>query len=208
MRNFQKCLIRFAEAKGKQAVFLENHLAALRHKAALSVECVFLDARDAQVAPGYFKKAILEAEGEWSQHRKLYDTRGSIRGTVPPGFAYLQVGFGPQAGYAKVVEDEESWQGDFGRGVLEGLLEHPDTGIPLHRRKRDDFEEGQGAHPRLRPVVRPLRLDQVALSRGIDARKWNPEASHGAVCVWRSARHLRRVGRRCLHAASSHMPSA
>ena len=136
------------------------------------------------MVPGYFKKAILECEEEWSQHKKLYDTRGSIRGSVPPGFAYFAVGFGLQAGYAHHVEDEATWPKDFGRDVLEGLLEHPvtaasaalairpastrpakppvappcmqlaclhdahergwtparqDTGIPLNRRKREDF---------------------------------------------------------------------
>ena len=90
----------------------------------MSVECIFLEARDFDVAPGYFKKAILECEEEWSQHRKLYDTRGSIRGAVPPGFAYFAVGFGLQAGYAHHVEDEATWPKDFGRDVLEGLLEH------------------------------------------------------------------------------------
>ena len=79
------------------------------------------------MVPGYFKKAILECEEEWSQHKKLYDTRGSIRGSVPPGFAYFAVGFGLQAGYAHHVEDEATWPKDFGRDVLEGLLEHPVT---------------------------------------------------------------------------------
>lgn len=105
----------------------------------MSIECIPLDERDARVAPGYFKKAILECEEEWSQHRKLYETHGSIRGTVPPGFSYFAAGFGLQAGYAHVVEDDDAWRRDFGRDVLEGLLESPDSGIPVGRRRKDDF---------------------------------------------------------------------
>lgn len=76
---------------------------------------------------------------EWSQHRKLYDTKGTIRGTVPPGFSYFAAGFGLQAGYAHHIEDDEGWRADFGRDVLEGLLEHDEAGIPLNRRRREDF---------------------------------------------------------------------
>ena len=36
----------------------------------------------------------------------------------------------------KFVLNEEEWPRDFGRDVLEGLLEHPDAGIPLARRKK------------------------------------------------------------------------
>jgi len=58
---------------------------------------------------------------------------------VPPGFSYFAVTFGLQAGYAHVVEDDAAWPPHFGRDVLEGLLEHPDTGIPLQRRRREEF---------------------------------------------------------------------
>lgn len=46
-----------------------------------------------------------------------------------------------QAGYAHVVEDEAEWPAHFGRDVLEGLLEHPDCGIPLQRRRREEFSK-------------------------------------------------------------------
>ncbi|KAL1525720.1 hypothetical protein AB1Y20_020564 [Prymnesium parvum] len=139
VRNFQKCLIQFCAEKGKCAVFVESYFASQRHKSAMKIECIPLDERDAKAAPGFFKKAILESEGDWSQHRKLYDTKGSIRGTVPPGFSYFAVTFGLQAGYAHVVEDDAAWPPHFGRDVLEGLLEHRDTGIPLQRRRREEF---------------------------------------------------------------------
>ena len=142
-RNFQKCLIQMFASRGQEVAFVETHMAAGmgRPRPSMAIECIPLDTRDAAAAPGYFKKAILECDEEWSQHKKLYDTRGCIRGTVPPGFSYFAVGFGIQAGYAHAIEDEAGWNRDFGRNVLEGLLEHEDAGIPLKRRRKDDFDK-------------------------------------------------------------------
>ena len=90
-------------------------------------------------------QALLECDEEWSQHKKLYTTRGSVRGVVPPGFAYFDVGFGLQEGFAHVIENEAEWKAEFGRDVLEGLLDHPDAGIPLARRKKPSAEASRGA---------------------------------------------------------------
>ena len=40
-------------------------------------------------------------------------------------------------------QDTDSWPNDFGRDVLEGILEHEDSGIPLARRKAEPFERLQ-----------------------------------------------------------------
>lgn len=146
-RNFQKCLVRMFEQRGAQLVFLEQHLSrgsgggGVPSRVTMAIECVPLPARDAAAAPGYFKKAVLEAGEEWSQHKKLYETGGNARGKVPPGFAYFAVSFGLQAGYAHVIEDEAGWDVDFGRETLEGLIEHEGAGIPLKRRPRLAFDE-------------------------------------------------------------------
>ena len=47
-----------------------------------------LPQRDAGAASGYFKQELREAEGEWSQHKKVYETGGCVRGKVPHGFSY------------------------------------------------------------------------------------------------------------------------
>lgn len=144
-RNFQKCLVRMFAARGAQLVFLEQHLrlgsAGLPSRDTMAIECIPLPARDAAAAPGYFKKAILECDEEWSQHKKIYDTGGCVRGTVPAGFSYFAVSFALQAGYAHVVENEAEWNTDFGRETVEGLIEFDGAGIPLKRRPPLPFEE-------------------------------------------------------------------
>ena len=177
VRNFQKCLIRMLDAKGQQAVFLEQHSAPSRllegasmgglggvgggsGRASLAVECVPLSNRDGQAAPAYFRKAILEAGEEWSVHRKLYETKGNVRGTVPPGFSYFACTFGVHAGYATVIEDEATWAKDFGRDVLEGILEHPDAGIPLARRRKEPFERLQQRVTAVTEAFRPFDWTQ------------------------------------------------
>ena len=62
-----------------------------------------------QAAPAYFRKAILESGDEWSQHRKLYETKGTVRGSIPPGFSYFCFGFGVHSGYATVIENSDEW---------------------------------------------------------------------------------------------------
>ena len=161
VRNFQKCVIRMLEARGQHAVFLEQHYAPggrgaaevlqgaaaaaqFGSKSSMRIECVPLTSRDGNAAPAYFRKAILESGEEWSQHRKLHELKnGTVRLTVPSGFSYFCVSFGIASGYATVIEDTDSWPNDFGRDVLEGILEHEDSGIPLARRKAEPFERLQ-----------------------------------------------------------------
>ena len=155
VRNFQKCYIRMLEASEQAAVFLEQHMAPMNMSTlgpgasagmiggSMRIECVPLTARDGKAATGFFRKAILESGEEWSQHRKLYETKGTVRGSIPPGFSYFCVGFGIHAGYATVIENQDEWPADFGRDVLEGILEHEDSGIPLARRGKEPFERLQ-----------------------------------------------------------------
>ena len=44
---------------------------------------------------------------------------------------------------ATVIENQDDWPRDFGRDVLEGILEHPDAGIPLARRRKEPFDKMQ-----------------------------------------------------------------
>ena len=138
MRNFKKCLVRMFASRGKTCVFLETcsrrttgsmgafAAAGGRHA---TVECVPIPDSVAESAPMYFKKAIDEAESEWSTHdsKKCLSTAPpkGLRQTVPEGFPYFHVEFDMRGGFAHVIDDETRWRNDFGRDVLCGLLDLP-----------------------------------------------------------------------------------
>lgn len=71
-------------------------------------------------------QAIEEAESEWSQHnaKKLIDTRTKgLRSSIPKNFPYFHVEFGLGGGYAHVIDDESQFKPQFGREVLQGILQ-------------------------------------------------------------------------------------
>jgi hypothetical protein len=54
-----------------------------RRPATLSRRCyLLLTTYYFLVTLGYFKQALLECDEEWSQHKKLYTTKGSVRGVA------------------------------------------------------------------------------------------------------------------------------
>ena len=85
----------------------------------------------AERAPMYFKKAIDEAESEWSTHdsKKCISTAPpkGLRGAVPPNFPYFHVEFNMAGGFVHVIDDDDKWRVDFGRDVLIGLLDLPEN---------------------------------------------------------------------------------
>ena len=99
--------------------------------------------RDSPMGPsGYFKKAILESDEQWSQNKKLVDTRGKgVRRSIPKGFPYFAVDFGMDGGYAHVVEDEAQFPAHFGAEVIGGMLDLPVSA--WLRPKPVGFEEEQ-----------------------------------------------------------------
>ncbi|KIY96411.1 hypothetical protein MNEG_11553 [Monoraphidium neglectum] len=93
-------------------------------------------------APLYYKQAIEHAESEWSQHhaKRLIDTKTKgLRGSVPPGFPYFY--FGYSAGYLHVIDDESTFDREFGRQVAVGLLRLPAE--EMHRRQRAEPQAAQ-----------------------------------------------------------------
>ena len=67
-------------AQGKDVVFMETAKALGDARSHAVVEAVPLPPKAAAKAPLYFKKAIDDASGEWSQHhaKRLIDTRTKV----------------------------------------------------------------------------------------------------------------------------------
>lgn len=79
---FMSCITRMFEAQKKDVVFIETVM-ALRKQYHTCVHAIPLSDELGEVAPMYFKKAILESDTEWSQNKKLVDTRKKgIRSSV------------------------------------------------------------------------------------------------------------------------------
>lgn len=81
MRNFKKCLYKMFAQQGLGVLFLETCFGggfAAKHAV---VDCVPVPLDAASRAPFVFKKAIDEAESEWSQHdaKKCISTAGKAR---------------------------------------------------------------------------------------------------------------------------------
>ncbi|KAJ2967008.1 hypothetical protein NUW58_g10536 [Xylaria curta] len=73
IRNFMKCLTRLYHDQGREVVFYENAAAPQRHMhAAMQAVPIPYDLGD--TAPAFFKEAMLSADEEWSQHKKIIDT--------------------------------------------------------------------------------------------------------------------------------------
>jgi hypothetical protein len=147
LQYFKKHLIKMfaAEKPPRLPVFIET-VYSVASQAHAIIECVPLPKNEYLDAPIYFKKAILEADEEWSQHRKLIDThrKGGFRTAVPKGFPYFSVEFGTDGssagGYAHVIEDVEQFSRSFGLDILCGMLgESPQ--IVLRQRKQPFAQE-------------------------------------------------------------------
>eukprot|EP00741_Cyanophora_paradoxa_P004323 tig00000792_g4197.t1 len=144
--GFRRALERMFDEQRKVPVFMETcfNFGRMPHT---FIECVPLPRKLANDAPMYFKQALLNADEEWSTHKKVIDTRGKgLRRSVPKDFPYFHVEFGGQeagGGFAHVIEDEKVFPWYFGREVLAGMLDlNPDSYM---RPKRLGFERERAA---------------------------------------------------------------
>ena len=130
MRNFKKCLVRMFAQQGKDCCFIETAMKFGHGGRHGIVECIPIPQEIAVNAPMYFKKAIDEAESEWSTHdaKKCLSTAPpkGLRGTIPENFPYFHVEFNMRGGFVHVIDDETKWKSNFGRNILIGLLDLPE----------------------------------------------------------------------------------
>ncbi|MCD7462203.1 hypothetical protein HAX54_047999 [Datura stramonium] len=143
-RNFKKCLIMMFGKQEKDLIFLETVMSLARQKRHCLVECIPLSKEVAKQAPLYFKKAIDEAEDEWSQHnaKKLIDTSvKGLRASIPKDFPYFHVEFGLNKGFVHVIDDEKQFSSSFGLNVIRGMLKLPPE--DMHQRQRRESVDTQ-----------------------------------------------------------------
>ncbi|KAK7390931.1 hypothetical protein VNO78_19143 [Psophocarpus tetragonolobus] len=144
IRNFKKCLIMMFAKQEKEVVFLETVMGLAQQRRHCMVECIPLPQDIAKEAPLYFKKAIDEAEDEWSQHnaKKLIDTsQKGLRNSIPKHFPYFHVEFGLNKGFVHVIDDEKQFNSNFGLNVVRGMLHLAEE--DMYRRRRYEAVEVQ-----------------------------------------------------------------
>ncbi|NWV97089.1 C19L2 protein, partial [Machaerirhynchus nigripectus] len=114
-RMFRNALVKMFEAKDLDCVFLETNLST-KKRYHMVYECIPLPKEVGDMAPIYFKKAIMESDEEWSMNKKLIDLSSKdIRKSVPKGLPYFSVDFGLQGGFAHVIEDQHNFPHYFGK---------------------------------------------------------------------------------------------
>ncbi|KAH6856181.1 CwfJ C-terminus 1-domain-containing protein-like protein [Chaetomium sp. MPI-CAGE-AT-0009] len=154
LRNFMKSLTRAYHEQGRDVLFYENAAAPHRrpHAALVAVPVPYdLGA----TAPAFFREAMLSADEEWAQHRKILDTakrareglgKLAFRRTLAREMPYFHVWFDLDGGLGHIVEDAERWpKGDlFARGIIGGMLDCEPDVIKRQGRwsRNDDRVEG------------------------------------------------------------------
>lgn len=139
LRNFMKSLTRMYHDQGRAVLFYENAAAPGRRRHAALV-AVPVPWEFGDTAPAFFREAMVSADEEWAQHKKVIDTgkrareeglgRMAFRRSLAKEMPYFHVWFTLDGGLGHVVEDEGRWpRGDqFAREVIGGMVDaEPDV---------------------------------------------------------------------------------
>lgn len=120
---FRKGLTKMFEDIDQDSIFIETCVSP-KFQHHMSIECIPVPREKVDIAPMYFKKALMECETEWSQNKKVIDltSEKDIRRAVPKGFPYFSVMFGLGNGFAHVIEDNRRFPHYFGKEVVGGIL--------------------------------------------------------------------------------------
>ncbi|XP_074160456.1 CWF19-like protein 2 isoform X1 [Sminthopsis crassicaudata] len=123
IQSFRKALVKMFEDKELDCIFLETNM-NMNKRYHMVYECIPLPKDIGDMAPIYFKKAIMESDEEWSMNKKLIDLSSrDIRKSVPRGLPYFSVDFGLQGGFAHVIEDQHKFPHYFGKEIIGGMLD-------------------------------------------------------------------------------------
>ncbi|KAG2457011.1 GCYA2 cyclase, partial [Polypterus senegalus] len=115
IQAFRKSLVEAFKDKGLDCVFLETHMNP-KQRRHMVYECIPLPREIGDMAPIYFKKAIMESDEEWAMNKKVIDLSSrDVRRAVPKGLPYFSVDFGLQGGFAHVIENRDKFPHYFGK---------------------------------------------------------------------------------------------
>ncbi|KAJ1661063.1 Pre-mRNA-splicing factor cwf19 [Dispira simplex] len=162
IRNFMKCLLYAFDAQQRTVVFLETVTNVTPRKGRhVVIECIPIPKEFTDEVAVYFKEAILAADDEWTQHRKVIDTSlkqtklsdlkqqtpsfakgstsqseslvttGGFRKTLTPKVPYFHVWLTLDGGLGHVIENNELFPHYFGKQIIAGMLDLPPN---LYRR--------------------------------------------------------------------------
>ncbi|XP_077467318.1 CWF19-like protein 2 isoform X2 [Stigmatopora argus] len=136
---FRRSLVRMFESQEQDCVFMEMHMNP-RRRQHMVLECIPLPRELGDMAPIYFKKAIMECDDEWAMNKKVVDLSSKdVRKAVPRGLPYFAVDFGLQGGFAHVIENEQKFPHYFGKEVVGGMMDlEPRIWRKLIRENFDD----------------------------------------------------------------------
>uniref|UniRef100_A0A8D3E001 CWF19-like protein 2 n=1 Tax=Scophthalmus maximus TaxID=52904 RepID=A0A8D3E001_SCOMX len=139
MQLFRRTLVRMFESQELDCVFMETHMNP-RRRQHMVLECIPLPRELGDMAPIYFKKAIMECDEEWAMNKKLVDLSSKdIRQAIPRGLPFFAVDFGLQGGFAHVIENEQKFPHYFGKEVVGGMMDlEPRRWRKLIRENFDD----------------------------------------------------------------------
>ncbi|KAJ8256776.1 hypothetical protein COCON_G00189280 [Conger conger] len=123
IQMFRKALVKMFEDQDQDCVFMETHLNP-KNRRHMVYECIPLPRELGDMAPIYFKKALLESDEEWAMNKKVVDLSSKdIRHSIPKGLPYFSVDFGLQGGFAHVIENEHKFPHYFGKEIIGGMLD-------------------------------------------------------------------------------------
>ncbi|KAJ8410813.1 hypothetical protein AAFF_G00187700 [Aldrovandia affinis] len=123
IQMFRKALVKMFEDQDQDCVFLETHMNPKKRQH-MVYECVPLPKELGDMAPIYFKKALMESDEEWAMNKKVVDLSSrDIRRAIPKGLPYFSVDFGLQGGYAHVIENEQKFPHYFGKEIIGGMMD-------------------------------------------------------------------------------------
>lgn len=149
--EMRKILVKLFEKDDNDVIFFEHAINFHKHPHML-LHCVPVPKEIGDVAPIYFKKAMLECETEWSNNKKVVELAGrDVRKAVPKGLPYFAVDFGMQSGYAHVIEDYKLFPRNFAQEIIGGMLDL-DHGI-WRKQKHESTETVKIKRDELRKLI-------------------------------------------------------